>query len=335
MAVTQLADIYNPLVFNPAVDEKATELNAFIASGIMVGSPQLDAMASVGGNIGELPFHAPLSNSGEPDYTNDVPTDLSVPDKITTGKMLFRLASMHKSWSTMDLTRELALMDPLGAITSKIGGWWATQKERRVIAAVDGIIAENIAHDSGDMVNVIYSDVASPAASNIPSAEAILDAKQTAGDHQGMFSVVAMHSVTYNTLNKQNLIDFIPDSEGRVNFATYLQMRVVVDDSLSVVAGTNSPKYTTLFFAPGAIDHGKGTIINPSEMERIPSAGNGGGQDIIHTRSADILHPYGFSFLSASVAGQSATIAELRLAANWNRVVDRKNIGIAALIHNN
>ena len=58
MATTQLADIYNPTVFNAAVDEKAAELNAFLQSGVMVGSPILNGMASVGGNIGELPFHS-------------------------------------------------------------------------------------------------------------------------------------------------------------------------------------------------------------------------------------------------------------------------------------
>jgi len=335
MATTQLSDIYNPLVFEAAVDEAAAELNAFLQSGVMVESPKLSNMASVGGNIGELPFHSPLATATEPDYVDDDPAHTSTPAKIGTAKMIYRLASMHYSWSTMDLTRELALMDPLAAIVQKIGGWWATQKEKRVIQSAMGVLADNIANDSGDMANVIYSDLASPADSNIISAEAVIDTQQTSGDHQGVFTAIAMHSVTYSNLKKQNLIDFIPNASGAVVIPTYLELRVVVDDSLPVTAGSNSPAYTTILFSTGAFDHGKGNTMKPSELERVAGAGYGGGQDIVHSRSADIIHPYGFQFVSASIVGQSATLAELAEAVEWDRVVARKQVGMAFLKHNN
>ena len=70
---------------------------------------------------------------------------------------------------------------------------------------------------------------------------------------------------------------------------------------------------------------------NASELDRDPSSGNGGGQTLIYSRRSDIFHPLGFQFLSGSVAGQSATQAELALAANWDRVWERKNTGIAFL----
>lgn len=335
MATTQLADIYNPLVFNAAVDEAAIELNAFLASGVMAQSPELDSLASVGGNIGELPFHHNLDKSGEPNYSTDNPAVTSTPKKITTGKMIYMLASMNDSWSTMDLTRELALMDPLSAITSKIGQYWATQIQKRVVAASDGIIADNIAADSGDMVVNIYSDIATPLAGNIISAEAIIDVQQTMGDHMSVLSVIAMHSVTYTNLKKANLIDMIPNARGEVVIPTYLGMRVVIDDGMTVIAGTNSPAYRTLLYAPGAFDNGQGAVATPSELERIAGAGNGGGQDVIHSRRSEIIHPYGFQQLVAGTAGQSTTLAELATAASWDRVVDRKNVGIACLIHNN
>jgi hypothetical protein len=66
-------------------------------------------------------------------------------------------------------------------------------------------------------------------------------------------------------------------------------------------------------------------------MERVQAAGNGSGQDIIYSRISNTFQPYGFSFISGSVAGQSATYAELKLAANWNRIHARKNIPIAFL----
>ena len=63
MANVQISDIYNPLVFAEAEQEAQIELNAFMSSGVMVEDPRLTAMASVGGNIGELPFFKPLGTN--------------------------------------------------------------------------------------------------------------------------------------------------------------------------------------------------------------------------------------------------------------------------------
>ena len=333
MSTVQLGDVYVPEPFNRAVDEAAIESNAFLQSGVLAQSPLLDSMASVGGNIGELPFHHNLDKSGEPNYSTDNPATLSTPDKITTGKMIYMLASMNKSWSTMDLSRELALMDPLAAITGKIGQWWSTMRNKRVIASTEGIIQDSIANHSGDMVVDIHDDTATPTAANIISAEAIIEVDQTMGDKMGDLVVIAMHSRTYSNLRVQNLIDMIPNARGEVNIPTYMGKLVVVDDALTVKSATGVWYYTYLY-AAGAFDFGQGTVATPSELDRIPDAGNGGGQDVIYSRKSDILHPYGYQFDATAPTGQSATLAELA-ADNWTRVVDRKNVKIAALIHNN
>lgn len=333
----QLSDLYEPLTFNAGVDEAFVELNRFLTSGVMMTLDSLTAQASAGGSIGEMPFFKPLVTSSEPDYTNDDPTVNSEPDGIPTGKQIFRVAKMHQSWGTMDFATELGLssMDPMSAITRKVGKWWAIQEEKRLIQSAMGMLADNIANDSSDMVVDIYSDIATPAATNIIAGTDIIDTMQTAGDHGAMFTAIAMHSVTHATLLKADLIDYIPDSEGKMTIQVYMGKIVVVDDSLPVIAGTNSPKYVTLLFSAGAFGFGSGRMLVPSEMDREASSGNGGGQDILHTRRNDIIQPAGFQFTSASVAAESATLAELATATNWDRVMERKNIGIAALYHNN
>ena len=73
-------------------------------------------------------------------------------------------------------------------------------------------------------------------------------------------------------------------------------------------------------------------VVNtPSELDRKPENGNGGGESLIYSRRADIIHPLGFEFTSSSVAGESANLAELATAANWNRVWERKNVPLAFL----
>jgi len=332
MAVVQIADIYEPVTFNAAAQEAAIENNAFLRSNVLLESPQLSAMASVGGTLGDLPHFNPLTND-EPDYTTDNPAVDSTPANIAGGKQVWRLANMHKSWSTMDLARELALQDPLGAITNRIGHYWAVALQRRLIQSSLGVLADNVANDSSDMVHDIATDnVAAVDPAEKISAEAVIAAGASMGDAASALSAIAMHSVVYNTLQTNNLIDFIPDARGEIKIATYLGYEVIVDDAMPAVAGTNRITYTSILFSAGAFAHGAGAPLQPSELERNASAGNGGGQDIIHSRRADIVHPAGFAWLEGSVAGQSATEAELAAAANWNRVyVNRKNIGVAFL----
>lgn len=331
MATVQLADIFNPLTFSQAEQEKQIELNAFLASGVMVNDPRLTEMASVGGNIGELPFFKPLGTN-EPNYSDDVFATKSTPEKITSDKMTFRLASQNNSWSVMDLAVDLALGDPSGAITNRIGAYWATTNERRLIQSLVGILADNIANDSGDMVvDIATDDAGAPAAAELISADALIDTEQTAGDHQSGFGAIAMHSAPFANLRKQQLIDFIRDADNNTLFATYGGKRVIVDDSLPAIAGSNRITYTSIIFGVGSVASGEGRVNMPSEIDRDPTAGNGGGEESLFSRRADIIHPLGFTFLSASVAGQSATLAELATAANWNRVWSRKNVPLAFL----
>jgi hypothetical protein len=329
MAVVQLADIYNPLTFARREQEAQVELNAFLASGIMVTDPRVSQQASVGGNKGELPFFKPLGTQ-EPNYSDDVPTNVSTPNKVTSAKMDWRLASQNQSWSTMDLAIELSLIDPVGAITGRQGAYWATINERRLISSSLGVLADNVANNASDMVVSVATDAVLPvlAAEKI-SAEVIIDARQTAGDHKGGFAAIAMHSVVHAELEKQQLIVDIRDADNNTLFQVYNNMRVVLDDSLPAIAGTNRITYTSVLFGTGAWINGEGRTETPSEMDRTPAAGNGGGQNTIYSRRADIIHPLGFSFTGASVAGQSATLAELADDANWTRVWERKNVPMA------
>lgn len=331
MAEVRLADIYNPLTFARREQEAQLELNVFINSGVMVTDAALQAQIGAGGNIGELPNFNPLGTP-EPNYSDDNPANKSTPNKVDSTKQTFRLASQNQSWSTMDLSRELALEDPVGAITGRVGQYWATTNERRLIRSMLGILADNVANDGGDMVRNVATDAAGAVtdAERI-SADVVLDAKQTMGDHAGSLTAIAMHSAIFTRLQKQNLIVYIPNARGEVTIPTYLNYSVLVDDSLPAIMGANRITYTCILFGAGTVGMANGRVATPSEIERKANAGNGGGQDVIHSRRSDLIHPMGFDFTSAAVTGQSATFAELQNAANWNRVWDRKHIPIAFL----
>jgi hypothetical protein len=115
----------------------------------------------------------------------------------------------------------------------------------------------------------------------------------------------------------------------------FLGKRVIVDDSMPVVAGSTSGfKYVSALFGEGVIGYGENLPLVPAEVYRRPDQGNGGGIEQLWERKSWAVHPFGYKFNSASVAGQSPTLAELALAANWTRVVQRKNVPLSFLITN-
>jgi hypothetical protein len=169
-----------------------------------------------------------------------------------------------------------------------------------------------------------------------------VDATVKLGDRGDRLTAVAMHSATEAALRKLDLIDFIPDSEGKAQIRSFQGRRVVVDDTLPVRAGTTSGYvYTTYLFGPGAFAKG----VSPLDSEPVQGGiGTAGvelaraaldSDSILINRRRYILHPRGVKFTSASVAGDSPTNAELENQANWVRVFEAKNVRIVAIDHNN
>jgi hypothetical protein len=182
------------------------------------------------------------------------------------------------------------------------------------------------------MVNDIANDAVPPIlAAELISADSVLNAAATMGDHAGLLTAIAMHSIPFTRLQSQNLITFIPNARGEINIPTYLGRRVIVDDGLPAVAGANRITYTSILFGAGSIARAVAPARVPIEIEREALQGDGGGQEILVSRQQYILHPQGWRWTSSSMAGQSPTNAELATAANWSRQFNRKLTRIAFL----
>lgn len=332
MATVTLSDIYEPDTFAQLIQEKSVEKDAFLASGVISESQELNDMASAGGRVGEMPTYNPITK-GEPNYSTDDNNSNSTPDNIGDALQRWRLAAMNKSWSAMDLSRELALADPVDAITNSIADYWVSAKQSRLVSSCLGILADNIATDSSDMLYSIATD-SSDAITDAEriSGEAIITASATMGDRQNEFVAIAVHGLVYAHLRKLNQIDYVESSDSKTRFAMYQEMILIVDDGLPAVVGTNRITYTSILFKASVFGMGNGRVENASELERKASSGDGGGETIIHSRESNILHPWGIDFTSTTVTGgYSASLANLELAVNWGRIYNRKNVGLAFL----
>jgi hypothetical protein len=337
MAVTQLSDIIDVTVFQdlPAVD--SPELTAFYDAGIVVRTPMLDELANSAGTTAELPFWKDLDATSAPNISTDNPATIAVPDAVVQGKQISRKLQLNKAWGEADLVAERALGgDAMTRIRARADTYWRRQWQRYLIAASNGVLADNVANDSSDMVHDVASEtIAGQSTATKFTRSNFTSAAFTLGDAFEDIQAIAVHSTVYKTMVDNDDIDFIPDSEGRLTIATFMGRRVIVDDGMTVVAGaTDGFKFTSVLYGTGAFGWGEGTPRVPVEVEREASQGNGGGVEALWTRKTHLIHPFGFQFTSTTVASESATLAEMALAVNWDRVIERKNVPLAFLVTN-
>lgn len=350
--LVKIEDVVVPEIFTPIAQQMTMEKSALIQSGAMVMDSGLSAMLGGGGLTFNLPSYRDLENvdeniSGDTEadkFTHDVPGDDSTPQKITSATEVTVRLSRNQSWASADLSAELSGNDPMGAIASRVSTYWARRLQAAFIASVSGVYADNAAaptaaeHVQDDMsVNLAFDAAGAPiayaAGSTDFSAGAFLDATLTMGDAMEGLSLVMVHSVVYNRMQKQNLIQFIPDARGETTFPSYLGRRIIIDDSLP---SPDVGSYETWLFGGGALRMGQGTPMEATETERQPQSGNGGGSSILYNRVQWAIHPNGYRYMGTPPNGgpdNSATVGGLAHEDSWERVYsERKQIKMARLV---
>lgn len=333
----RLSDVVIPAVYETYTAVDSPELTTFFTSGVAVTNEALLSAFSSGGNIATLPFWNDLDDSAEPNYSTDNPADLATPDKVGTGTMTTRVADVNKWYSAANLVVDLAGSDPMQRIKNRFGTWWTRQWQQRILATCTGLMAANIAQNGGDMVEDVSLQAGLSATSaNLMSGTAFVNALYTLGDHAADIVAIAVHSVVMAQMVKNDMITVFKPSTDAPAVQLFMGKAVIVNDDMPVVAGTtNGFRYTSILFGSGAIGYAEGApSIKPVELFTQPLQGNGAGVDMIGERKRWIVHPFGYQFTSASVAGQSPTLAELRTAANYARVVSRKLVPLTFLITN-
>ncbi len=326
MPVTQIVDVIVPEIFTQYQVENSLISTALFQSGVAVQNGEMASQLQAGAEQFTVPFWGDAGEN-EPDVTSDDPTVQSVPLKITAAKQVVRKSFLHQSWSDMSLASELSGDDALTRVQDRVQAYWDRTFERRLIATLQGVLYSNVANNGSDMVNDISG--ATGTAANF-SASAVIETALTLGDRLEDVKAIAMHSAIYGEALQNDLIEFIPQSQG-LPIKTFRGLTVILDDNLSPAAGV----YTTILMGPGAVGY---AVSEPrtgygTELFRIPGAGNGGGQSVLHSRFNLAMHPLGFTFTGASVAGDSPTRAELAMAATWTIAVSqRKTVPLAYLV---
>jgi hypothetical protein len=354
MAAVQVADIIVPSVFTPYTQQLTMEKARLVQSGVLTPSPVLDGLLAGGGKTFDVPSFQDLdatdATGSENVSTDDVadiqaasfqygtPTNANrkdaVPAKISTSHEIAVRLVRNKFWSATNLARELAGADPMGAIASRVAYYWTRRLQKMFIAVWNGIIADNLIAPAGldthiqyDLINDISGAGFTDGVTNF-SAEAFIDACVTMGDSADEITLAMVHSIVFARMQKNNLIDFIPDARGEVTIPTFLGREIVVDDGMPKTGSV----YDTWLFGAAAGQIGESAADIPTEVYREPQAGNGGGQDILATRRVYAIHPTGHAYIQGTIPDGGPSNVNLAAAANWSRrYPERKMIRFAVL----
>jgi hypothetical protein len=329
---TILSDVVFRDELRDYINVNTSERTAFFQSGILVQNNDMAQLLASPSNTFTIPWWVDLDASIESNYSNDVYTDIAVPLSVTSASMQARAAYLNEGWNCMNLVKNITKQDPLEFVANRLTSYWQRVAQRRAIASVVGIYNANLASNGGDMVY---------AAPGIIDAASVIRARATMGDYTGQLgglSVIAMHSAVHTELSIQNQIDFTPIADQVPEFGRFQNMRVVLDDGLPIIGTGADARYLSVIFGPGAIGYEEQQPAGEDglEYDRAPDRGNGGGTETLWTRRNFVIHPLGYSFLSAKITGTpdtsrpvSANWADLADATNWARKFNRKQVPLA------
>lgn len=304
---TVLNDMIVPEVFNPYLIEETTKKSRFINSGIATSDPSVTL--SDGGKTIQVPFFKDIDEDDE--VLEDGGVGLTV-NKIDTAKSVAVVHARGTAYGASDLAKAFSGADPIGAIAGKLGEVWARKMQKLALASLEGVFKLDAMADS-----VLDQSSA------VLTAEMMADASFLLGDNYDKIQCVAMHSAVLNKLKKLELVDWVQPSDLTLGFYTYMEKRVIVDDSIAAASGV----YPIYFFGNGAFSYNENAAMAKVETERDAQK----GFDNIYSRRFFTMHPRGMQWLGASVTGDTPTNSELALKANWALAADRKNVAIGLL----
>lgn len=333
MATTRLSDIIDVTIFRDLPQVEGPEKTAFFESGIVTRNGLLDELASAPGKIVELPYWNDLDGSIEVNYSDDDPDNEATPQKIAQGEQIARKAFINQGWQAADLASELAMGGTaMEAVRARTDRYFMRQWQRRLIASSNGILADNVDNDGGDMVVDVAAEATGDQTADTKfNRDVFTEAVYTMGDMATELGAIAVHSAVMTQMVKNDDIVYIPDSQGQLTIPTYMGLRVIVDDGMTVTAGSTSGFiYNSVLFGSGMFGYGVGSPETPVEIDREAKQGNGGGIETLWLRNTWLLHPFGFQ-ATGTPSGESFSNTELSAATSFDRVLDRKLIPMAFL----
>lgn len=313
--VVRIGDVIQPEIFTDYVVQRTMEVSNVLNSGIATNSSEFDELASGPNTLVNMPFFNDLT--GESEIMKD--QGALTPRKIGTNKDVARKQGRANAWGANGLSSLLSGADPLAAIGNLVTNYWARDRQRVLLATLQGVFAaESMAEKVHDISAVTDTS------KQLISGRTFIDATQLMGDAKDSLTAVVIHSAVEAYLAKLDLIDYVQESAQSTRVPYFMGKRVIVDDGMDFDTSTGTAN--AYLFGAGALAWGNGSHPNiiGTEVDRDSLASS--GEDFLINRNIFILHPRGVKFTESAVGDVFPTNAELKNGTNWERVYEPKAI---------
>ena len=268
---TRLTDLQIPDNWMAYTIIPSSQKSPLIDTGVIVRDTRIDVKMQGGNTLIDMPHFNDLADEDE-DVSSDDPAVSSSPSGITSGKERGVRLSRNKSWSSMDLNSALTGEDPMAVIEALTSGYWRKRMQALLIATAQGVFNNNAKAAPGG--GAVQDDMTVDASilnggvylNNVTNftAEGFIDATHTMGDAQEELGLLFVHPTVHARMLKADLIDFRPDSEGRMTIETFQGRRVVISRKMP---SPSADVYESWIFGPGAFGLGVGTPDVPAETQ--------------------------------------------------------------------
>lgn len=315
--ITRLEEVIQPEIFTPYTIQKTMELSALVQSGIIANDAEFDNLAGGANTLINMPFWNDLGNDESQIMKNE--GDMSI-GKITSSDDVARKHARVNAWGANGLSALLSGDDPMDAIAQLVAAYWARDMQRTLLATLSGVFK------SSSMSQKVYDITDRDADAGTINMNTFLDATQLMGDAKEALTGVMMHSAVETELRKQDLIEYVPQSEQGRPIPYFNGKQVTVDDSMYY--DTETGQAEMYIFGQGAIALGNGSHprIIQTEVSRNPLAYS--GEEALINRKIFILHPRGVKWNEGGVADVFPTNAEIDTGARWTRVYEPKAVRV-------
>jgi hypothetical protein len=314
--------VYDNLITNQAIANLR-----LVQSLAVLNTNQYDKLANQG-ETGTIRFWNELANT-DANLSSDAAADVAVGLAVTQGSGKYRKMFLNQVWATASLVENISDQPVLDYIKTQTDRYWSLEFQRRVIAVLQGALADSIANHGSDML----VDVSATNATKVGmSKDLILQGAMTMVDQFQNLKAIIVHPVVYEQIAKDIINvqqSFGADVGQRNSFVveTYMGLQVIVSSQLPVTAqggatGTDAAtKYLSILCGAGSVLWGNGNPHRPSAIQIREEQGNGEGVESLYERKQWIIQPNGFSFTDNTITnGYNISTAQLKLGANWSRI---------------
>jgi hypothetical protein len=356
MAFTYRADaqILNP--FSEYIVEQTTARSAFLTSGLVDTNPVISQNIQKGDTFSIPNWAANLGG------TIQIPAEsvqLTV-NKLGSAKQIGVIYHAAQAWGASELVK-LAVgagNDPLPVIGSKIASYVANVQQAYLLSTLKGAFGVPGTDNSSYALAALSIDAGGSGETDL-SVSHVVRADLILGEDADKYGIMVVHPDVYAYLRIREMINYVDAAEapgitastiaaGSITASNAVpgdfsgafsqrgamvpffgSKRIIVSDDAPRTGSAGSYKYSSYVFKPGAVGMGYQAPIRTEQDRDILTSG---GEDVVKVQWDQCFHVLGTSYAGTAV-GSSVTRTILETAASWTKVFDKKNIGVANIVH--